>query len=96
MEALDKILDSKLSSEVEDYINDELTLYRNYLVLINELDSKYRRNFLDIIKKNEILNNHEMEHEDTFLCELNLNIALEECQKTSIDIVTQIILAGKP
>ena len=95
MEALDIILNSKTSKNIENRLYNELKLYKEYLLLIKKLSRNEQRSFLKTLKYKEILNNHEMEHEDQFLCELELQLELNGRKKTSIDIIRSNILKNK-
>lgn len=92
METLDKIFDYKLNSSMDDYILETLEEYKLYLKLLEQLDPKVRSAFLWTIKHNEIINNHEMEHEDAFMIQLELNSGDNTKTKTSIDVMSDFII----
>ena len=95
MEALDRILDCEVTNETLDHMADTLEDYKNYLKSLNELGYKIKRLFLEQIKRDELLNNQEMD-DDRFLLELSLNLTLEKSDKTSLDIITRGILNNEP
>lgn len=96
MQVLDVILEKKISDKVTDYIYYELETYKKYLSLIKKLSLIYEKCFLETLKQNELINNHETEHENKFLRELNLNLALNNGKQTSIDIVRQYVIDEIP
>lgn len=95
MEALDKINEYKLNSNVEFHMQDSIESYITYLNMLSELSPTKRQVFLNTLKNNEIVNNQEMEHENPFLVQLELE-ASNSKKNTSIDIMTDSILESKP
>lgn len=93
MEALDKINEFKMNSTVAKHMEDTLDNYKLYLKNISQLSPKYRGIYFNVLKSNEIVNNQEMEHEDPFLIQLDLQNP--NGKKTSIDIITEMILNDK-
>ncbi len=97
MEALDKISDYKLNSNVEFHMQDSIESYITYLNMLSELSPRECEIFLNTLKNNEIINNQEMEHEDPFMVQLELELECSKGKKnTSIDIMTNSILENKP
>lgn len=94
MEALDRIRDYKLNSNVEDHIFFTLDDYKEYLKKIEGLTPLKREAFLDTIKSREIVTTQEMESEDPFLVQLGLNSG--NGKRTSIDVMVESILANQP
>ena len=47
------------------------------------------------IKHNEIINNHELEHEDAFMIQLKLNSDNKAKAKTSIDVMNDFVINEK-
>lgn len=95
MEALDKIFDFKLNSNMEDYILETLQEYKLYLSLIDKLDPMLRKGFFRTIKNQEIINNHEMEHENAFLIQMEMNAYPNKQARTSIDVISNLVLNDK-
>lgn len=95
MEALDKINEYKLNSNVEFHMQDSIESYITYLNMLSELSPTKRQVFLNTLKNNEIVNNQEMEHENPFLVQLELEASSSK-KNTSIDIMTDSILESKP
>lgn len=95
MEALDKIRDYKLNSNVEFHLEDTLDTYKSYVENINNLTVSQRKAFLNAIKSNEVINNQEMEHEDPFMVQLEL-AASNGKKRTSIDVMNESIINDQP
>ena len=95
MEVLDKIFDYKINSDTDYYIEETLEEYKLYLKLLEQLEPKLRKAFFRTIKSSEIINNHEMEHEDGFMIQLQMNSNANGMPKTSIDVMTDFVLNNK-
>lgn len=96
MEALDKLNSYKLSSESKDHIKYTLDEYKEYLKKIDSLSEKDKELFLNVLKRNELINNQEMEHEDPFLVEMELNNQMNKgVPTTSIDVMSNFVLQNQ-
>ncbi len=95
MEALDKIKEYKLKPSTIEYINDTIDEYQKYLEMIDGLVPSEKDIFLRTLKRMELKNNQEMEQEDPFMLELELN-SNNGMIKSSIDVMTNIILSNQP
>lgn len=95
MEVLDRLKDYKLNSTVKDHLIYTLEDYKEYLKRIYSLPPKQREVFLKTLSNNEIINNQEMEHEDPFLIQLDLNSS-GGLRRTSIDVMVDSIIKNDP
>lgn len=91
MYALDKIISCKANSYVIEHMNDTLKEYEEYLNLLNGIKSEDKDIFLRTLKRMELKNNQEMEHENPFMLELELN-SNNALIKSSIDFATNMVL----
>lgn len=95
MEALDKIMNYKLNSVVENHLEYTLKEYEDYIYSLMNLTSKNRERFLKAIKDLELRNNQEMEHEDPFLIALEIS-SYDGKQRSSIDVMSNFVLQEQP
>lgn len=95
MEALDKIRCYKLNDNVNTHLKYTLEEYKVYLDELQKLDPWVRNLFFKTIKDLEIKNNHEMEHEDPFMIELQMHTYSDKDINTSIDLITKMTIDGE-
>lgn len=99
MEALDKVLYGvNLKDSTRDHMLETLENYKKYLEEIQKLeksDPNVVKNFLRLLKINELKASQQMESEDSFLIDIGLGPILDGSEKSSIDVVTKYIIKGK-
>lgn len=95
MKALDLINEYKLDSINKDHMDYTLKEYKEYMYSLMNLTKRQRDVFLNTLKYLELRNNQEMEHEDPFLIELELNSCCGK-SRSSIDIATSMVLEDQP
>lgn len=95
MQALDQIKDYNIISSTRDHMDYTLKEYKEFINSLMKLDSRNREIFLKSLKDLELRNNQEMEHEDPFMVELEINSHGGKPQ-SSIDVMTNMVLDNQP
>lgn len=90
-----RIFDSIEMLNVSDFVMDNenfiLSMYKKYMNQINSMENKDIISFLKVIKNMEIINNHSLEQDDSFLTALYL----ERIGENSIDYLLSNINMSK-
>jgi len=77
---LETIKNINKTNDTFDYINED---YMNYLNSLNNLESLHLSNFLNVLKSREIINNQQLENENSFL----MAIYQQTHQNSSLDFL---------
>lgn len=81
----DSVKNLQFSDYVLDHVDYTFTMYKEYLDRLNSMNDDEKRAFLRTVKVAEIIDNHALEQEDSFLNA----IYLEQVQQNSIDYLLE-------
>lgn len=77
----------KLTDFTKEQLEETFNNYKDYLKRINDLPEDIKLAFLEMMKENEVIHNHQAENEDKFLLHLNRILT----KHNSIDIGTMML-----